>query len=192
MPAVVGALAHQIGGMYEHLGTSQSTDGPAKRAAAPAAGAAKATAAARTEAEAEAKTGAEAKAGAYAPAEAATDANVDVVAATQAFAAVAEGRAVVTPVVYDGRLYDGRTAAHAANGRSSRGTVNGATSRVSVRPAATPTVNVSPIHTPVVLPPNVSKVARAKPLMPLSAAIAARKDVADIAVALGTHDVGTT
>ena len=27
VPAIVGALAHQIGGMYEHLGTSKSTEG---------------------------------------------------------------------------------------------------------------------------------------------------------------------
>ena len=115
VPAIVGALAHQIGGMYEHLGTTQSTVGPAKRAAAAA-------------------------------------------IATQP-PRVATGRATVVDT------------------------------RATVVAKRTPRLNLSPLHPPVVLPPDVSTVVRPKPLMPLSAAIAARKDVAEIAVALGTHAV---
>src|SRR5262245_52326839 len=35
VPAVVGALAHQIGMLYERLGTTRKTEGPAKGAAKP-------------------------------------------------------------------------------------------------------------------------------------------------------------
>jgi hypothetical protein len=121
VPAVVGALAHQIGGMYEHLGTSRSTEGPAKRAAVPAS-------------------------------------------------------ADAAPVT-------ARAAVHVGHGRS---LASGPATRHSARHAAVPTVSVSPLHVPVILPPNVVKVTRPKPLMPLSAAVAARKDVAEIAAALGT------
>ena len=142
VPAIVGALAHQIGGMYEHLGTSRSTEGPAKRAAAA----------------------------------------IPAVPSPPVPSSAAASPVAALPAV------PARAARHMHNGRI---VAAGPITANTGRHAAASTVSVSSRHTPVVLPPNVSTVGRAKPLMPLSAAIAARKDVADILAALGTHDAST-
>lgn len=149
VPAIVGALAHQIGGMYEHLGMSRSTEGPAKRAAATSA----------------------------------QTASGPVTSIASAVGPVNSGPAMSAAPAASGA--SARTAQRMHNGRV---VAPGPMTANAGRHAARATVAVSARHAPVVLPPNVSTVGRAKPLMPLSAALAARKDVAAIMAALGTHD----
>jgi hypothetical protein len=188
VPAAVGALAHQIGGMYEHLGTSQATDGPAKRRA-------EALAAARAKAAAQAGTDepviivpdlppapvpaasvpvapvlaawVPATPAPAAPVPAAPVPAAPVPAAPVPAASVpaTPEPAAPVPVVTD------RKARHAAPDGPP-----------SLLPRST--VAVSHLHPPVLLPPDVSTFTKAKPLMPLSAALAARKDVAGITTAL--------
>jgi hypothetical protein len=173
VPAVVGALAHQGGMMVERIGRTESTLGPAaaKPVVAP-----KPTAPTTVE-----------------PAVAAPMPPEPVVGVAPVPGTMAP--VAVPPLTTNAKMRPMRVTAMSADTgepvllsfspEADCATVAAArTAAAAVAASGKPVL--SPYHAAVALPPNVTTYKHAKPVMPVSAALAARADLAHVADALGT------
>jgi hypothetical protein len=224
VPAVIGALAHQSGMMYERLGTSQSTDGPAKRAdgtpvaaepapTVPADPDARAVGSARVPVKPlSATAAAKLLPSAAGPEDApetvvrfdpVADCGTVVSARDRALAAMPARRAPANDRAANDRAANDRAANdkaandRAANDKAANVTkAAGATKRAGDEipagkvpaakvPAAEPDRVLTSHHSAIALPASVSTFTHGKPPMPLSAALAARSDLAHLAAAFG-------
>ncbi|HEY2794725.1 MAG TPA: hypothetical protein VGJ28_20360 [Micromonosporaceae bacterium] len=204
VPAVIGALTHQIGMMYERLGTSESTEGPAKRAAAqervaPASGPSPEPATARHAADesqrhvaAEVPDKLPAKVPAATTVPATTRARGTARVPSLILSAAAAGKLQPVPddpaepstLLRFDPVADCGTVAAAREKVGEKVVADGGDRRHHTKPS-----KLSPHHAAVALPPSVSTFKHGKPPMPLSAALAARGDLAHIANALGTESL---